>query len=86
MLKKYKELQTSKEKAVISDVTPEPSIEGSVRERSIQLYQRQQQKEAELQLRQKQEAENEDVPSNSDEELHKPCMIDVSKMIRMRVT
>ncbi|XP_042232641.1 tetratricopeptide repeat protein 33-like isoform X1 [Homarus americanus] len=80
LLKKYQEIEVEREKvkaaakesgATITEL-PVPSIEGSIREKSIQLYQIQKQREA--------------VEAGDPTILERGKNIDLSKMVRMRVT
>ncbi|XP_047469217.1 tetratricopeptide repeat protein 33-like [Penaeus chinensis] len=73
LLKKYKEIEAEKEKMKDGATITEPSIEGTVRERSIQIYDRQRRKEALLK-------------GNPEGNLDNGSVIDVTKMVRMRVT
>lgn len=73
LLKKYKEIEAEKEKMKDGATITEPSIEGTVRERSIQIYDRQRRKEALLK-------------GNPEGSLDNGSVIDVTKMVRMRVT
>lgn len=79
--KKYQELEEEKEKSRIAQqegegatITelPVPSIEGTIREKSIQLYQLQKQREA--------------AQSGEPTNIENTKTVDLSRMVRMRVT
>ncbi|XP_050715257.1 tetratricopeptide repeat protein 33-like isoform X2 [Eriocheir sinensis] len=80
LLKKYQEVEADREKQIAAAKEsgkevpefPVPSVEGSIRERSIQMYQIQKQREA--------------VEAGDPTLIERGKTIDPSKMVRMRVT